>query len=104
MPKSMGRAGARRLMDGKLPVLTNVPDLMPRRVRIVVVPVELNNERAAMKDFSGPIQTRIHEQSRAEQSRAEQSRAEQSRAEQSRAEQSGAEQSRAEQSQGCCRL
>ena len=35
----------------------------PRRVRIVVVPIELNNERAAMKDFSGSIRTSIQRQS-----------------------------------------
>lgn len=34
-----------------------------RRVRIVVVPIELNNERAAMKDFSGSIRTSIQRQS-----------------------------------------
>ena len=34
-----------------------------RRVRIVVAPIELNNERAAMKDFSGSIRTSIQRQS-----------------------------------------
>jgi len=34
-----------------------------RRVRIVVVPIELTNERAAMKDFSGSIRTSIQRQS-----------------------------------------
>ena len=33
-----------------------------RRVRIVVVPIELNNERVAMKDFSGSIRTSIQRQ------------------------------------------
>jgi hypothetical protein len=35
----------------------------PRRVRIVVASIELNNERAAMKDFSGSIRTSIQRQS-----------------------------------------
>ena len=34
-----------------------------RRVRIVVASIELNNERAAMKDFSGSIRTSIQRQS-----------------------------------------
>jgi len=37
--------------------------MLPRRVRIVVVPIELTNERAAMKDFSGSIRTSIQRQS-----------------------------------------
>jgi hypothetical protein len=36
---------------------------LARRVRIVVVPIELTNERAAMKDFSGSIRTSIQRQS-----------------------------------------
>jgi hypothetical protein len=50
--------------SGKLPHLSaSLTNSITRLVRIVVVPIELNNERAAMKDFSGSIRTSIQRQS-----------------------------------------
>ena len=46
-----------------VPMLADEGVYLARRVRIVVVPIELNNERAAMKDFSGSIRTSIQRQS-----------------------------------------
>ena len=45
------------------PTLESGAPRKARRVRIVVAPIELNNERAAMKDFSGSIRTSIQRQS-----------------------------------------
>ena len=44
-------------------ILKSTVQPVPRRVRIVVASIELNNERAAMKDFSGSIRTSIQRQS-----------------------------------------
>ena len=45
------------------PLASNCTPASPRRVRIIVVTIVLNNEWAAMKDFSGSIRTSIQRQS-----------------------------------------
>lgn len=58
----MGEMNLNRTSELESALEDAIAYLEARRVRIVVVPIELNNERVAMKDFSGSIRTSIQRQ------------------------------------------